>query len=246
MNPDRKVALVTGGARGIGYAIAKRLSSDGYSIVVADILKDIAEETASRLSSDGADCIAVAGDVSKPGDVDSMFSDTANRMGAIDILVNNAGITRDNFLMRIDEKDWDLVMNVNLKGSYLCSKAASRGMMKKRWGRIINISSVVGIMGNAGQSNYAASKAGLIGFTKSLAKELAGRNITANAIAPGFIETEMTKKLPDSAREGFLSVIPLKRAGTPNDVAGIVSFLASDSAEYITGQVIHCDGGMVM
>ncbi len=246
MNSEKKVALVTGGARGIGFAIARRLSSDGYRIVVADILEDAARESAEKLSADGYDCLAVAGDVSKPADVDSMFKSAEGKFGAVDILVNNAGITRDNFLMRIGEQDWDLVMNVNLKGSYLCSKAASRGMMKKRWGRIINISSVVGVMGNAGQSNYAASKAGLIGFAKSLAKELAGRNITVNAIAPGFIETEMTEKLPDAAREGFLSVIPLKRAGTPDDVAGIVSFLVSDSAAYITGQVIHCDGGMVM
>ena len=246
MNSEKKVALITGGARGIGFAIAQRLSSDGYRIVVADILEDAARESAEKLSAEGHDCVAVAGDVSKPADVDSMFKSVEEKFGAVDILVNNAGITRDNFLMRIGEEDWDLVMNVNLKGSYLCSKAASRGMMKKRWGRIINISSVVGVMGNAGQSNYAASKAGLIGFAKSLAKELAGRNITVNAIAPGFIETEMTEKLPDAAREGFLSVIPLKRAGTPDDVAGIVSFLASDSAAYITGQVIHCDGGMVM
>lgn len=246
MNEDKKTALITGGARGIGFAIAKRLAADGCSIVIADILKDVAEESAALLSKDGIDSMAVAGDVSKPDDVESMFNSAADKFGGIDILVNNAGVTRDNFLARMSEQEWDLVMNINLKGSYLCSKAAAKGMMKKRWGRIVNISSVVGIMGNAGQANYSASKAGLIGFTKSLAKELAGRNITVNAVAPGYIETEMTGKLPEAAREAFLTRIPLKRAGTPNDVAGIVSFLTSESADYVTGQVINCDGGMVM
>jgi 3-oxoacyl-[acyl-carrier protein] reductase len=246
MNAEKKTALITGGARGIGLAIAERLASDGCSIVIADILKEVAEDSAAGLSSRGVDCFAVAGDVSRPDDVDSMFKSAADKFGAVDILVNNAGVTKDNFLARMSEQEWDLVMNINLKGSFLCSKAASKGMMKKRWGRIINISSVVGIMGNAGQANYAASKAGLIGFTKSLAKELAARNITVNAIAPGFIETEMTEKLPAAAREAFLTMIPLKRPGTPKDVAGIVSFLTSDSADYVTGQVIHCDGGMVM
>jgi 3-oxoacyl-[acyl-carrier protein] reductase len=246
LSSDKKIAFITGAARGIGFAIAERLASDGYSIVIADIMKDLAEESAAGLSSNGIECIAVTGDVSNPEDVASMFKTADEKLGAPDILVNNAGITRDNFLMRMNEQEWDMVLNINLKGSFLCSKTASKAMMKKRWGRIINISSVVGVMGNAGQSNYAASKAGLIGFTKSLAKELAARNITVNAVAPGFIETEMTEKLPAAAREGFLTVIPLKRPGTPNDVAGIVSFLASDSAEYVTGQVIHCDGGMVM
>jgi len=246
MSPGKKVAFITGAARGIGFAIAKHLAADGCSVVIADIMKDAAGESAAKLSSEGMDCIAVAGDVSRPDDVESMFRTAADKFGGVDILVNNAGVTRDNFLMRMSEQEWDLVLNINLKGSYLCSKTASKDMMKKRWGRIINISSVVGVMGNAGQANYAASKAGLIGFTKSLAKELAGRNITVNAVAPGFIETEMTENLPDAAKENFLAIIPLKRPGTPDDVAGIVSFLASDKAEYVTGQVIHCDGGMVM
>lgn len=246
MSPEKKVAVVTGGARGIGFAIAERLASDGCSVIIADIMKDVATESAEKLSSRGVECMAVTGDVSRPDDVESMFKMAEERLGAPDILVNNAGITRDNFLMRMSEQEWDSVLNINLKGSYLCSKAASKSMMKKRWGRIINISSVVGVMGNAGQANYAASKAGLIGFTKSLAKELAGRNITVNAIAPGYIETEMTENLPDGAKENFLKIIPLKRPGKPGDVAGIVSFLVSDSAEYVTGQVIHCDGGMVM
>jgi len=246
VSSDKKIAFVTGGARGIGFAIAERLASDGYSIVIADIMKDLAEEAAARLASDRIECVAVNGDVSDPDAVTSMFKMAEEKLGAPDVLVNNAGVTRDNFLMRMSEQEWDMVLNINLKGSFLCSKTASKAMMKKRWGRIINISSVVGVMGNAGQSNYAASKAGLIGFTKSLAKELAARNVTVNAVAPGFIETEMTEKLPEAAREGFLTLIPLKRAGTPGDVAGIVSFLASDAAEYVTGQVIHCDGGMVM
>ncbi|UCC79288.1 MAG: 3-oxoacyl-[acyl-carrier-protein] reductase [Candidatus Zixiibacteriota bacterium] len=246
MSAEKKIALVTGGARGIGFAIVERLASDGCAVVIADIIKDVAAESTEKLSSRGIECIAVTGDVSRPDDVESMFKMAGERLGTPDILVNNAGITRDNFLMRMSEQEWDSVLNINLKGSYLCSKAASKGMMKKRWGRIVNISSVVGVMGNAGQANYAASKAGLIGFTKSLAKELAGRNITVNAVAPGYIETEMTENLPGAAKENFLKIIPLKRAGKPGDVAGIVSFLVSDGADYVTGQVIHCDGGMVM
>lgn len=246
MSATDRVAMVTGGARGIGYAIAEKLGSDGYTVIVSDILAEAAKEAVSKLSAGGVKAISVAGDVSKPEAVDSMFKASMEELGRVDVLVNNAGITRDNLLLRLDARDWDMVMGVNLKGAFLCTKAASRIMMKNRWGRIINISSVVGIMGNAGQSNYSASKAGLIGFTKSAAKELAGRNITVNAVAPGYIQTEMTEKLPDSAKEAFLSIVPLKRPGTPGDVAGVVSFLASDPAEYITGQVIHCDGGMVM
>lgn len=246
MSDDKKVAMITGGARGIGLSIAEKLGADGYSIVISDILGDVAEESAKKLASSGVEAASVSGDVSKLDDVEAMVQAAVERYGGIDILVNNAGITRDNFMMRLDEKDWDMVMNVNLKGAFFCTKVVSRLMMKKRWGRIVNISSVVGIMGNAGQANYSASKAGLIGLTKSAAKELAGRNITVNAVAPGYIQTEMTERLPESARDGFLSIIPLKRAGTPGDVANVVSFLVSKQAEYITGQVIHCDGGMIM
>ena len=246
MNSENRVALVTGGARGIGYAIACKLAADGCTIVISDILGDIADEAAGKLASQGAMTLSVNGDVSKADDVERMFAQATEKFGRVDILVNNAGITRDNLLLRLEEKDWDMVLNVNLKGAFLCTKAASRIMMKNRWGRIINITSVVGIMGNAGQANYSASKAGVIGLTKSTAKELGGRNITANAVAPGFIATEMTEKLPQAAKDGFLSMIPLKRAGTPADVAAVVSFLASDAAEYVTGQVIHCDGGMLM
>jgi len=246
MNSDKKVAVITGGARGIGFYIAEKLASDGYIIVIADILSEVAEQSANDLAAKGIDTMAVTGDVSNPAEVDAMFKAVTEKFGSVHILVNNAGITRDNLLLRISEDDWDLVMKINLKGSFLCTKTASRIMMKNRWGRIINISSVVGVMGNAGQANYSASKAGLIGLTKSSAKELASRNITVNAVAPGYIQTDMTEKLPEAAKQAFLSVIPLKRPGTPSDVAGIVSFLASDSASYVTGQVIHCDGGMVM
>ncbi len=241
-----RVAMVTGGARGIGFAIAEKLASNGYSVIISDILAEAAGEAALKLSGEGVKAISVAGDVSKPESVDAMFKASIEEFGRVDVLVNNAGIARDNLLLRLDAKDWDMVMGVNLKGAFLCIKAASRIMMKNRWGRIINISSVVGVMGNAGQSNYSASKAGLIGLTKSAAKELAGRNITVNAVAPGYIQTEMTEKLPESAKDFFLSIVPLKRAGKPADVAGVVSFLASDLAEYVTGQVIHCDGGMLM
>ena len=245
MISEKRIALVTGGARGIGYAIACKLASDGCGIIISDILA-AAAESAARLNAAGTETLAVVGDVSKPSDVEQMFEKSLEKFGRIDILVNNAGITRDNLLLRLDEKDWDLVLSVNLRGAFLCTKAAARIMMKNRWGRIINISSVVGIMGNAGQANYSASKAGLIGLTKSAAKELGARNITVNAVAPGYIQTEMTENLPQAAKDAFLSSIPLKRGGTPEDVARVVCFLASDAAEYVTGQVIHCDGGMVM
>jgi len=246
MESPKRIALITGGARGIGFAIASELASDGYSIVISDIIADAAADAAKQLALKGVETLAVSGDVSKADEVEKMFAQASERFGAVDILVNNAGVTRDGLLLRLDEKDWDMVLAVNLKGAFLCTKIAARIMMKNRWGRIINISSVVGVMGNAGQANYSASKAGLIGLTKSSAKELGSRNITVNAVAPGYIQTEMTDKLPEAVKEGFMSMLQIKRPGTPLDVARVVSFLASDKAEYLTGQVIHCDGGMLM
>jgi 3-oxoacyl-[acyl-carrier protein] reductase len=246
MAASRKTALITGGARGIGFAIASELAADGHAIVISDIMADAASQATKKLIDEGFEALAVSGDVSKSDDVERMFAAAIERFGAIDILVNNAGITRDGLLLRLDEKDWDLVLTVNLKGAFLCTKAAARLMMKNRWGRIVNISSVVGIMGNPGQANYSASKAGLIGLTKSSAKELGSRNITVNAVAPGYIQTEMTEKLPESVKEAYMATLQIKRPGTPRDVARVVSFLASDKAEYLTGLVINCDGGMLM
>jgi len=233
-----KTALIT--------AIANHLGRQGANMVISDILEDQANSAAELLKSQGVKAISVAGDISKPEDIKLLFNAANDTFGGVDILVNNAGITRDNLLIRLDEQSWDSVMAVNLKGAFLCIKAAARGMMKKRYGRIVNMASIVGIIGNAGQANYSASKAGLIALTKSAAKELAGRGITVNAIAPGFIKTDMTDKLPDEAKEAFLNNIPLKRAGTPDDIAELVTFLISDNASYITGQVINIDGGMVM
>ncbi|MCD6161506.1 MAG: 3-oxoacyl-[acyl-carrier-protein] reductase [candidate division Zixibacteria bacterium] len=241
-----KTALITGSARGIGLAIAERIGQLGANIIVSDILEQEANEAASKLKEQGINAVSVAGDISNPEDVNRLFKTAADSFGGIDILVNNAGITRDNLLVRLDEKAWDSVMNVNLKGSFLCIKAAARAMMKKRYGRIVNISSIVGLIGNAGQANYAASKAGLIALTKSAAKELGARGITVNAIAPGYIQTEMTENLSQDVKDAFLNVIPLKKPGVPKDIASLVLFLISDAASYITGQVINVDGGMVM
>lgn len=241
-----KIALVTGAARGIGESIAKRFADQGCHIVVSDIDLQGAQQVADDIESSGRSARAIKSDVSNAKEAEDLVKFTLEQFGRIDILVNNAGITRDNLLMRMNEQEWDSVIAVNLKGTYNCIKAVTRPMMKQRGGRIINLASVVGVMGNAGQANYAASKAGIIGLTKSVAKELAQRNILVNAIAPGYIETEMTKKLPATAHESFMSIIPMKRAGTPTEVANICLFLASDLANYTTGQVIHVDGGMVM
>jgi 3-oxoacyl-[acyl-carrier protein] reductase len=242
-----KVVIVTGGSRGIGRAIALELGKRGATVVVNyNRSADAANEVIEAIKEAGGDGMVMQTDVSDAEQVDAMFKTVNKTYGKIDILVNNAGTTRDNVIMMLKPEDFDSVINTNLRSAWLCSKSASRLMMKKRQGRIINITSVVGIAGNGGQTNYAASKAGMIGLTKSLAKEIAPRGITVNAVAPGFIETDMTSELGDDIRETAISHIPLGRMGTPDDVAKAVAFLASDDAKYITGQVVVVDGGMVM
>ncbi|MBD3224952.1 MAG: 3-oxoacyl-[acyl-carrier-protein] reductase [Caldithrix sp.] len=246
MSDQQGVAIVTGAARGIGKAIALKLANEGKHIVVSDILIDEAEQTANELEKKGIRTLAVKTDVSNADDVHSLIADTVNTFGTVDILVNNAGITKDNLSIRMSEQDWDTVLDINLKGTFLCAQAAAKVMMKKKQGRIVNIASVSGILGTAGQANYASSKAGVIGLTKTLARELGSRNINVNAIAPGFIITEMTEKLSDSVKEEYLKQIPLKRGGTPEDVANAVHFLVSPESSYITGTVINVSGGMVL
>lgn len=239
-------ALVTGGSRGIGAAIAIALARGGADIVLLDRTGDPEGPVVQEIRGLGRVCLHYRCDVANEDDVQQVAARVTEDLGAISILVNNAGLTRDNIFLRLTEQDWDLVLGVNLKGAFHCVKAFSRGMLKARWGRIINLTSVVGQMGNRGQSNYAASKAGLIGLTFSLARELAERSITVNAVAPGFIRTEMTDALPEAARQELLRQIPSGRFGDPDDVAGVVSFLASKQANYITGQVVRVDGGMLM
>jgi len=244
---DGKVALVTGASRGIGRAVAIALAKAGALVAVnyAGNVK-AAEEVQQIITQAGGKAILVQGDVSQAEVVDEMMKTVMDEFGRIDILVNNAGITRDGLLMRMKECDWDAVIDTNLKGIFHCTKAAAKHMMKARSGRIINMTSVVGLIGNAGQTNYAAAKAGVTGFSKSVAKELASRGITVNMVAPGFIDTDMTAVLPEKIREEMVKGIPLGRMGTPEEVAEAVLFLASDQASYITGQIINLDGGMVM
>ena len=242
-----KVALVTGSARGIGRAIAEAFSAEGAAVIVSDVGSDAgARETLAALEAAGGKGMVEMFDVSDPAQVDAGVKNILEAQGKIDILVNNAGITRDNLLLRMSEEEFDAVVRVNLKGTYLLTKTVTRHMMKQRYGRVINISSVVGMMGNAGQSNYAAAKAGIIGFTKAAARELAPRNITVNAIAPGFIRTAMTAGLPEAVQKGFLAQIPLGRFAEPREVAELALFLASDASSYITGQVVGINGGMYM
>jgi len=240
---NKKVALITGGAAGIGKGITLKLASKGINCVIFDVQDG--SELAEEAKSLGVESSFMKVDITDSKGVTLAVKEVSSSLGDINILVNNAGITRDNLLMRMKEEDWDKVIQINLKGVFNCTKAVIRGMMSSRWGRIISVSSVVGIMGNAGQSNYAASKAGIIGFTKSIAREVGSRNITANAIAPGFIKTEMTDKLPETVKEDYLSKIPLGKFGEVEDVCNLVGFLVSDEASYISGQVIQVDGGLL-
>lgn len=241
-----EVAIVTGGASGIGKAIVEKFAKEGAGVVICDINLKLAQQLSDQLKEESVKSLAFEMDVSDSSLVEKVVNDVTEQFKRIDILVNNAGITKDALLVRTTPSDWDRVLAVNLKGAFNFTKSTAKVMMRKRYGRIINISSVVGIMGNVGQSSYSASKAGLIGLTKSSAKELASRGITVNAVAPGYILTPMTNDLPQSAKDDFLSSIPLKKAGTPEQVANLVLFLASDEADYITGQVIQIDGGLLM
>jgi len=246
MNLNGKIALITGGAQGIGRFISEELAGQGAHVVLGDINHEGAEKTAAEIRVSGGKASAVRIDVSSATDVQGVFDSILKEYKPVDIVVNNAGITRDGLLVRMKEVDWDLVLNINLKGSFLCSQQAAKQMMKQKSGSIVNIASIVGVMGNFGQSNYSASKSGLIGFTKTLAREVAPRGIRANAVAPGFIDTEMTRVLEESVRSKLIEQIPLARLGQPEDVARCVSFLVSENASYITGQVINVNGGMLM
>ncbi len=241
-----RVVVVTGAARGIGAEIAREFSSKGATIIISDVNQDNLNNTYAELSKSNSNILGIKSDISKLNEAQQLIEKTLESYGKVDVLVNNAGVTRDNLLMRMSEDEWDQVIDINLKGTFNCIKAVTRAMVKQKYGKIINISSVVGLMGNAGQSNYSASKAGIIGLTKSVARELASRNITCNAIAPGFIETRMTANLDEKVIDNLKSQIPLGRLGSVTDVAKLVCFLASEDASYITGQVINVDGGMVM
>lgn len=246
MRLQDKVAIITGGAQGIGKSIAVALAKEGANLVIVDVNLEKAEETAKEIEAMGRKSIALKVDVSNSSETEEMVATTIEKLGSLDVLVNNAGITRDALLMRMKEEDWDLVMKVNLKGPFNCTKAAVKVMTKQRSGSIINIASIVGLMGNAGQANYSASKGGLIALTKTTAREVASRGVTCNAVAPGFIDTAMTEVLSDSVKKSLTDQIPMGKLGSPDDIAESVLFLASDSASYITGHVISVNGGMYM
>ena len=246
MELANKVAVVTGAAQGIGKTIAVYLAEKGASLVICDINLEMASETAREIETAGGSCLALQSDVTSLPDAERIIKEASERFGAVDILVNNAGITKDNVLLRMKEEQWDQVMAVNLKGTFNCTKAAIKLMLRQKRGTVINIASITGLMGNAGQANYSASKAGVIGFTKAIAREYAERGITVNAVAPGFIATAMTDAIPEKEREALIKQIPLQRLGTPLDVAHAVYFLASEQASYITGQVIGVNGGLYM
>ena len=242
-----RVAIVTGGGRGIGRAIAARLAEEGANLAISYHSNDAAaEETAEKVRAAGVECELFKGDVSSPRDVEALFTSVSDTFGRVDILVNNAGITRDNLMIRMKEVEFDDVLQTNLKGTYLCTRAALRPMIRARWGRIVNMSSVVGLVGNAGQANYAASKAGIIGFTKSVAREVAQRGITVNAVAPGYVETELTGNLPEKVKEQIRERVPAGRFGEPEEVAEVVALLVAEKAGYLTGQTVAVDGGMTM
>ncbi|CCQ91630.1 3-oxoacyl-(acyl-carrier-protein) reductase [Nitrospina gracilis 3/211] len=241
-----KVALITGGARGIGQVVGEMLAKMGAHVVLADVNKDGAEQAAEAICKNGGSASAAGLNVASAEEVQKVFDSISKEFKLLDILVNNAGITRDGLLMRMKEEDWDLVLSINLKGSFLCTQQAVKQMIKQKDGAIVNVASIVGVMGNLGQANYSASKAGLIGLTKTTAREVASRGIRVNAIAPGFIDTDMTRQLKDDVREQLIGQIPMARLGQPQDIADSVAFLVSDRARYITGQVINVNGGMLM
>jgi 3-oxoacyl-[acyl-carrier protein] reductase len=244
---DGRVAIVTGGGRGIGRAVAVRLAKEGANVAITYRSNDAAaEEAAEEVRAAGAQSETFQGDVATPEDVAALFEGVGEALGRVEILVNNAGLTRDNLMMRMKESEFDEVLRTNLKGTYLCTRAALRPMIRARWGRIVNISSVVGLVGNAGQANYAASKAGIIGFTKSVAREVAQRGITANVVAPGYVETELTQSLTDDIKDQIKSQVPAGRFAEAEEVAGVVAFLAGEDAGYVTGQTLAVDGGMTM
>ncbi|MCM8812605.1 MAG: 3-oxoacyl-[acyl-carrier-protein] reductase [Candidatus Omnitrophica bacterium] len=246
MRVSGRVAWITGGGRGLGKEIARMLAREGAHCALADVNEADVQAAAEEITALGVQCLPVVLDVCSLAHCEEAANKIVDKFGKIDILVNNAGITRDNLLLRMQEKDWDAVIAVNLKGTFNCTKAVLKTMLKQRYGKIVNVASIIGLMGNVGQANYAASKAGMIGFTKSVAKEVASRNITVNAIAPGFIATKMTDILPEDVKQAMLKQIPLGRFGLPEDVAKLVLFLAGDESSYLTGQVVQIDGGMLM